>query len=105
MLFTFSTPVLIRHLWQLKTVVFLHWFQICAVLLITNKYGAFLSWATSLGWLWLTVTSALAYHAWVKITVVKSFVSKYLLRSRENEKILKLYFTWACTVKPFTVDI
>ncbi len=25
MLFIFSTPVLIRHLWQLKTLVFLHW--------------------------------------------------------------------------------
>jgi hypothetical protein len=24
MLFTFSAPVLIRHLWQLKTVIFLH---------------------------------------------------------------------------------
>jgi hypothetical protein len=31
MLFIFSTPVLIRHLWQLKTVVFLHWCQICAL--------------------------------------------------------------------------
>ncbi len=29
----FSTPVLIRHLWQLKTVVFLHWCLIRAVLL------------------------------------------------------------------------
>ncbi len=29
----FSTPVLIRHLWQLKTVVFLHRFLILAVLL------------------------------------------------------------------------
>ncbi len=29
----FSTPVLIRHLWQLKTVVFLHWYLICTVLL------------------------------------------------------------------------
>ena len=29
----FSTPVLIRHLWQLKTVVFLHWCLLCAVLL------------------------------------------------------------------------
>jgi len=28
----FSTPVLIRHLWQLKTVVFLTWCLICAVL-------------------------------------------------------------------------
>jgi len=25
MVFIFSTPVLIRHQWQLKTVVFLHW--------------------------------------------------------------------------------
>jgi hypothetical protein len=33
MLFIFSTPVLIRHLWQLKTVVFLHWCIICSVLL------------------------------------------------------------------------
>jgi hypothetical protein len=30
----FSTPVLIRHLWQLKTVVFLHWCLIHAVLLL-----------------------------------------------------------------------
>ncbi len=27
----FSTPELIRHLWQLKTAVFLHWCLICAV--------------------------------------------------------------------------
>jgi hypothetical protein len=31
MLFIFSTPELIRNLWQLKTVVFLHWCLICAV--------------------------------------------------------------------------
>ncbi len=31
MLFIFSAPVLIRHLWQLDTVVFLHWYLICAV--------------------------------------------------------------------------
>ncbi len=29
----FSTPELGRHLWQLKTIVFLHWCLICAVLL------------------------------------------------------------------------
>jgi hypothetical protein len=34
MLFTFSTLVLIRHLWQLKTVVFLHRCLIRAVLLL-----------------------------------------------------------------------
>ncbi len=31
MLFIFSMPVLIRHLWLLKTVVFLHWCLICSV--------------------------------------------------------------------------
>jgi len=35
MLFIFSTPVLIRYLWQLKTVVFLHWCLIHAILLFT----------------------------------------------------------------------
>ncbi len=30
-MFIFTTPVLIRHLWQLKTVVFLHWCLICSV--------------------------------------------------------------------------
>jgi hypothetical protein len=33
MLFIFSTPVLIRCMWQLKTVVFLHWCLMHAVLL------------------------------------------------------------------------
>jgi hypothetical protein len=33
MLFIISTPVLIRHLWQLKTAVFLHRCLICTVLL------------------------------------------------------------------------
>ncbi len=43
MWFIFSTPVLIRHLWQLKTVVFLHWGLVHAVLLGrlgTNTPGA-----------------------------------------------------------------
>ncbi len=33
MLFIFSTPVIMRHLWQLNTVVFLHRCLICTVLL------------------------------------------------------------------------
>ncbi len=37
MLFIFSTPVLFRHLWLLKTVAFLHWCLICAVLLCNYK--------------------------------------------------------------------
>ena len=32
MSFNISMPVLIRHLWQLKTVVFIHWCLICRVL-------------------------------------------------------------------------
>jgi hypothetical protein len=31
MFFIFSTPELIRNLWQLKTAVFLHWCLICAL--------------------------------------------------------------------------
>jgi len=38
MLFIFSTPVLIRHLWRLETDVFLHWCLICSVLLLTSLY-------------------------------------------------------------------
>jgi hypothetical protein len=29
----FLTPLLIRHLWQLNTVVFMHWCFVCALLL------------------------------------------------------------------------
>jgi hypothetical protein len=36
MLLIYSTPVLIRHLWQLKTIIFLHWFLICPVLLVAT---------------------------------------------------------------------
>ncbi len=38
MLFIFSTPVLIRHLWQLKTVDFLHW---CLIRALPLKYLEF----------------------------------------------------------------
>jgi hypothetical protein len=31
MLFIFSTPEVIRNLWQLKTAVFLHWCLLCAL--------------------------------------------------------------------------
>jgi hypothetical protein len=34
-----STQMLIRHLWQLKTVVFPHWCLICVVLLIQLMQG------------------------------------------------------------------
>ncbi len=34
----FLTPVVIRHLWQLKTVVSMHWYLICTVLLCQLNY-------------------------------------------------------------------
>ncbi len=40
----FSTQILIRYLWQLKTVVFLHWCLICAVLL---QYSTNFPWNLS----------------------------------------------------------
>ncbi len=39
MLFIFSTPDLIRHLWQLKTIVFLHLYLICSVLFMSLYTG------------------------------------------------------------------
>jgi hypothetical protein len=50
----FSTPVLIRHLWQLKTAVFLNWCLICFVLL----------------------ANTLAYYDMETISAVKSFIIK-----------------------------
>ncbi len=38
MLFIFSTSVFIRHLWQLKTVVFMHWCLLCAGALVYKIY-------------------------------------------------------------------
>ncbi len=43
MLFIFSTPVLIRHQCQLKTVIFLHWCLMCAVPLVISQ------WASTVG--------------------------------------------------------
>ncbi len=37
-------PVLIRNLWQLKAVIFLHWCLIHAVLLFINGKKPFLHW-------------------------------------------------------------
>jgi len=40
----FKTPELIRNMWQLKTAVFLHWCQICALPLtkyVRNVLGTF----------------------------------------------------------------
>ncbi len=39
-MFIFSTPVLIRHLWQLNTAVFLQWCLMCSVILARPLYYA-----------------------------------------------------------------
>ncbi len=54
MLFIFSTPVSIRHLWQLKTVVFLHWCLICVPL---NLEESTLTGKIFLHRMWLPLTS------------------------------------------------
>ncbi len=54
MLFISSTPVFIRHLWQLKTVIFMHRCLICAVLL----------------------TNTLAYCSLLLITKAEGFVGQ-----------------------------
>ncbi len=41
MLFIFSTPVLIRNLWQLKTFVFMLWYIIIAVLFLDLSNSVF----------------------------------------------------------------
>jgi hypothetical protein len=38
MFFIFSTPVLIKHLWQLKTIVFLHLCLVFAALLVVSDF-------------------------------------------------------------------
>ncbi len=81
MLFIFSTPGLIRHLWQLKMFVFLHWCLICTVLLfqiINSKKFAWwrsvvqrrvkASWCQSNGFFIVTESRGL-YHK--HITIIK----------------------------------
>jgi hypothetical protein len=80
-LFVFSTLVLIRHLWQLKMFVFLHWCLICTVLLfqiINSKKFAWwrsvvqrrvkASWCRSNGFFIVTESIGL-YHK--HITIIK----------------------------------
>jgi hypothetical protein len=51
-LFIFSTLVLIRHLWQLKAAVFLHWCLICNVLLSFGPLSIRPNVIASLKWDW-----------------------------------------------------
>ncbi len=77
MLFIFLTPVLIRHLWQLKTVVFLHRCLICVVLLSAPS----LATNIRLGCFCPEVTNALAYYTVLLNTTAKSF----MVQAQEGE--------------------
>jgi hypothetical protein len=72
MLFIFSTPVLIEHLWQLKTVVFLHWCLICAVLLYTCAIGKFK--LTGHNWAEFSALGVLVQGILSGANVIKSFI-------------------------------
>ncbi len=63
----FAMPMLIRHLWQLKTIVFLHWCQIYAALLSLfnfylemslSKLASFMLKPTFATWLTLCLEQA-----------------------------------------------
>jgi len=71
-MFIFSTPVLIRHLWQLKTVVFLHWCLICTVQLITST--------------WLSLRDRLASPANIKLRWERSARTNTLAYSSQTKK-------------------
>ena len=45
-----TLPVLIRHLWQLKMIVFFHWCLICAVVLLLKQYLLEFRFRFQLGW-------------------------------------------------------
>ncbi len=100
MLFIFSTPKLIRHLWQLKTIVFLHQYLICSVPLrvMLEAYpkcrvlqGTKLEQATALtgnirlGQKWLTVLYTLAYFNAKLITSVhRPKIRFYILKISQS---------------------
>ncbi len=71
MMFIFSTPVLIRHLWQPKTGAFLHWCLICVVLMLAK----------------LTKTgpvSTLALASLANVTSIKNPISSYPVPKRAH---------------------
>ncbi len=59
----FSTPVWIRHLWQLKSVVFMHWCLICAVLLslVITIYNCKIFIVEATGQRWRSVDTSIIY--------------------------------------------
>ncbi len=68
MLFIFSTPVLIRHLWQLNIVAFLHWCLICTVLLVKTIIFQNLTQNSASSEMFLTKTYASSLDCRLQVT-------------------------------------
>ncbi len=86
-------PVLIRHLWQLKTVVCLHWYLICAVLLLF-PYEFLLCLPFHSCPLWAFVRarkSALFYWEWLWLHLPKHCFLQFLKWKQKmlNSKLIK----------------
>jgi hypothetical protein len=101
MLFIFSTPVLIRHRWQLETVVFLHWCLILAVLLYEHHLSkVLLDWA-QLGSFFSLSSCCLTIDVQAKF-LLKKFL--FLQQQREIE-IEKYWFqNWSWNWFKFTTE-
>ncbi len=86
MLLIFPTPLLIRHLWQIKAAVLLQWCLICTVLLFTN-----------FGTIKVIIVAILFcdLHGWVFKALIIFLISKnnfsvYLCMSMEETNQTKL---------------
>ncbi len=97
MKFIFSTPVLIRHLWQLKTVVFRHWCLILTVtlspLLVAAKLQIYnsilLRW--SLVWMNPQFLSQINWTGWTKSIKFLTFnCSSFPQHLRTGATVIKL---------------
>ncbi len=90
MVFIFSTPVLIRHLWQLKTVVSLHWCLICTVSLCSTYVQ---SGNTKGGSIIVPLTSCLTgleidvYDNW-------QFLFSFAKQTNQNQSNRRLMVQW-----------
>ncbi len=95
MLFIFSTPVLNRHLWQLKTVVFLHWCLMHAILLAKKPMVAVVLVVASLAQ--ATANRIARQMAWsAKCQSAKCFFDRKLrnLKKWPINKMPLLYGRW-----------
>ncbi len=122
MLFIFSMPVLIRHLWKLKGVVFLHWCQICAnqfctivsqgvchyhslqpLSKICREARSLLLHQNSV-WVFTRVSSSLACKYQTSVVVTDRDQHSSLLQYRNNYRLKIFYSRWPeCFIVPLYI--